>query len=252
MLDWIKLKKRIIIIFLLIILLILFPIFIHIVFKIPAINEFWVAEWSIGDFLGFYGAVLSFIGTVTLGVLALYQNNLFKKQNERIMQLQNVPYFSYANLIPGNLFAPTEEQLNKFENIILASQSMKDILGTIFTVENISDYPIYYITAKIQGYDRMRRRWCNIIDENCIIERRFHILPKKRVDLFIGFDNSNIIWTTLKMVGFSPDKIGIKLEFTNTNTLSTYGRIVIDRKTRKCKYQLLPLELESLMEESEE
>ena len=38
------------------------------------------AEWSAGDALGYYGAVLSFLGTVILGALALYQNHIIKEE----------------------------------------------------------------------------------------------------------------------------------------------------------------------------
>ena len=35
----------------------------------PAISEAFVAEWDAGDALGYYGAILSFIGIVVLGAL---------------------------------------------------------------------------------------------------------------------------------------------------------------------------------------
>ena len=55
--------------------------------KIPAISEAFVAEWDAGDALGYYGAILSFIGTVVLGALALYQNHIIKTEADKKLLL---------------------------------------------------------------------------------------------------------------------------------------------------------------------
>ena len=55
----------------------------------PAISEAFVAEWDAGDALGYYGAILSFIGTVVLGALALYQNRIIKTEAEKKLLLPN-------------------------------------------------------------------------------------------------------------------------------------------------------------------
>lgn len=52
------------------------------------INEFYksgegyVTLWEAKDVLAFYGSYISFIGTILLGILALYQNYIFKKEND--------------------------------------------------------------------------------------------------------------------------------------------------------------------------
>ena len=53
----------------------------------PAISEAFVAEWDVGDALGYYGAILSFIGTVVLGALALYQNHIIKTEADKKLLL---------------------------------------------------------------------------------------------------------------------------------------------------------------------
>jgi hypothetical protein len=45
------------------------PFVTNILFKINATTDIFVAEWSAGDALGYYGAILSFLGTVVLGAL---------------------------------------------------------------------------------------------------------------------------------------------------------------------------------------
>jgi hypothetical protein len=37
------------------------PFVINILFKINATTDIFVAEWSVGDALGYYGAILSFL-----------------------------------------------------------------------------------------------------------------------------------------------------------------------------------------------
>ena len=66
----------------------------------PAISEAFVAEWDAGDALGYYGAILSFIGTVVLGALALYQNRIIKTEADKKAALteeqehaENMPRF---------------------------------------------------------------------------------------------------------------------------------------------------------------
>ena len=55
------------------------PFGINLLFKIQSNINIFEAEWTAGDALGYYGALLSFIGTVVLGALALYQNHIIKR-----------------------------------------------------------------------------------------------------------------------------------------------------------------------------
>ncbi len=68
-----KYIKEIIIPF--IIITILFAITIHILFLVEAPYEWMVAKWSAGD-------VLTYASTILLGLLALYQNQIFKEEND--------------------------------------------------------------------------------------------------------------------------------------------------------------------------
>lgn len=86
-----------------VILLVGVPLAINILFKCNAINEIFEAEWSAGDALGYYGAVLSFIGTVVLGALALYQNHVIKADADKKAAIleerehrENMPRFRFG------------------------------------------------------------------------------------------------------------------------------------------------------------
>lgn len=64
--------------------------------------------WEAKDLLGFYGSFLSFLGTVSLGALSLWQNQKFKIENDNnqaIMQQLN----EYANQINKDLLILTEQ-----------------------------------------------------------------------------------------------------------------------------------------------
>lgn len=58
---------------------ILFVFAIHWLFKTPAPNEFWVADWESGD-------LLTFASTVSLGLLAMWQNRKFKEENDELQK----------------------------------------------------------------------------------------------------------------------------------------------------------------------
>ena len=82
MMEWMKKHIKLIIV-LLVLSIVIFPCIIHILFKIKAGNDFFVAEWTAGELLGYYGSVLSFLGTVVLGALALYQNHIIKEETDK-------------------------------------------------------------------------------------------------------------------------------------------------------------------------
>lgn len=88
MFDWIK-KHKIFVFIIAITVTLGVPVIIHIVFKIDSGISFLEAEWEAGDVLAYYGSILSFIGTVVLGALALYQNKLIKEESEKRADIQD-------------------------------------------------------------------------------------------------------------------------------------------------------------------
>ena len=102
MIDWFK-KHRVLFALICVVILLLLmgiPFVINILFKINTTTDIFVAEWSAGDALGYYGAILSFLGTVVLGALALYQNHIIKTEADKKAALaeeqeraENMPRF---------------------------------------------------------------------------------------------------------------------------------------------------------------
>ncbi|MFW2491733.1 hypothetical protein ACN077_24725 [Clostridium chromiireducens] len=108
LIKWIK-KHKVISVILSIIIILLPVLLIHILYKIKAPCEFFVAKWSAGELLQFYGAFLSFLGTVSLGALALWQNNQLAIKNQEFNELiynqqkeMNMPRFDIASAMGSN------------------------------------------------------------------------------------------------------------------------------------------------------
>ena len=85
MFEWIKKHKALFIIICVMIFVALIgvPFAINLLFKVDTKINAFQAEWSAGDALGYYGSVLSFLGTVILGALALYQNHMIKEEADK-------------------------------------------------------------------------------------------------------------------------------------------------------------------------
>ena len=103
-----KPKKRllILIIFLLAVLSLFgIPATINLLFKQTSHIPFFIAEWSAGEALNYYGAVLTFFGTSLLNIVALWQNHLIKVSNEKHMEFLEtlekekfIPKFMISNV----------------------------------------------------------------------------------------------------------------------------------------------------------
>ena len=77
---------KIILIILTILIFILAPLLINILFKYD-FNIWWLeSEWSAGDALNFYAGILSFIGTVTLGIVSIWQTKKSNSISEQLLK----------------------------------------------------------------------------------------------------------------------------------------------------------------------
>lgn len=181
MFEWIK-KHKVLLICLSIFVIIIVPVLIHILFKIQPKNSFFSAEWTAGDALGYYGSVLSFVGTVVLGALALYQNQIIKDESDRREQLlrfqeheRNMPKFlvkakgsngNCANLIisinnvsennasnvkiyDAKILSPQNEQLWRLSELVTADiiKTTDEIDVTLSNPSIQQDGYIYYLYA---------------------------------------------------------------------------------------------------------
>lgn len=71
---------------LLIALVVVAPFLINESYKAPKSNKY-ITAWTAADTLVYYGATLSFIGTVILGALTVWQNKKAHETNSRLLEL---------------------------------------------------------------------------------------------------------------------------------------------------------------------
>lgn len=127
MFEWIKRYriKFIAICVAVLILLVGVPFAINLLFKFSCNVHVFEAEWSAGDALGYYGAILSFVGTVVLGALALYQNHIIKEEaDKKAMRLEeqerieNMPKFYLRHLSAQGFCGNLRVSINNISNNI--------------------------------------------------------------------------------------------------------------------------------------
>lgn len=86
------------------------PLLINILYKIPAPFNMLSAEWFAADALSYYGAVLSFLGTSILSILALWQNQKIDDANVKHtalleqMERQKISPFFIVKYISGKCY----------------------------------------------------------------------------------------------------------------------------------------------------
>ena len=85
--NWIMKHKKTTIV--LLILVIFAPmIVIHLLYKIH-LNCYWIeSEWESGEMLGYYGSVLSFVGTIVLGYIAILQAEKANRMNDELLEIE--------------------------------------------------------------------------------------------------------------------------------------------------------------------
>ena len=146
MIDWIK-KHRVLFSLICVVILLLLigiPFVINILFKINASTDIFVAEWSAGDSLGYYGAILSFLGTVVLGALALYQNHIIKTEADK-----------------KAAFAEEQERAENMPRFYMRFQGASGFCGSLkFAIMNVSNNIAYSINVyDIKIKDGVKTIW---------------------------------------------------------------------------------------------
>lgn len=106
------------------------PLLINILFKFD-FNIWWLeSEWSAGDSLNFFGSILSFIGTIVLGAISIWQtskaNNLSEKLLEKdllestdFIQLKNKINIDYKQNKDTKITWSTHHKLDYGANILM-------------------------------------------------------------------------------------------------------------------------------------
>ena len=104
MFDWMKKHKKLAS-FITFMIIFGIPFIIHMLFKLHSNIDFFVAEWTAGELLSYYGSILAFLGTIILGALSLYQNQIIKQETDKRTELleqrkreSNMPRFRLRHI----------------------------------------------------------------------------------------------------------------------------------------------------------
>ena len=148
MIEKIKAKKKVII-FLLVFGIFGVPVLIHILFKIDIGIDWIEAEWTAGEFLAYYGNILSFLGTIVLSSLALWQNHEIKTESDRYTQYlerleinKNMARFMSEKIM--------SEKNNK--NLELGLMNISDNIAYDVTVSNFQLYANHILIWEKNDY----------------------------------------------------------------------------------------------------
>jgi len=98
---------------------------IHVLFKIPSLGWLFDPEWQAGDVLGYFGDVLSFVGTIILGVVAVAQTERANKINEELLKIEKNRLKPYLEISSSQLYKIyLNEDIEKKLNLIDAQNDM--------------------------------------------------------------------------------------------------------------------------------
>lgn len=117
----------------------------------------WIeAEWTAGEFLAYYGNVLSFLGTIVLSSLALWQNKKIKDESDRHTRYlekleidKNTPQFIAEKVFSGSRNSNLEISINNIsDNVAYGVQ--------IFNFKLCSLEKILWETEKCWSYQAIK------------------------------------------------------------------------------------------------
>lgn len=224
----------------------LLPILFIVSLIIPfGINEAYKADkgyitlWGAPDVLAFYGAYISFIGTIALGVVAIEQNKKAHRLNEQMQKLQQAQFVSMVSV--------KQLEINKrsSKNPNYRSTNMREIEVLNFTGKDIksdccyhidvefansSSYPIVQINAQAGSRSNANYLLWGMTN---FTEKAIYI-PEQ------GTTAIRFIIPSVIFEKFDSHKISLSLKFTNVFDYATYATIHIndlENTNRRNEYQ---------------
>ncbi|WP_410506362.1 hypothetical protein ACER0A_004785 [Haloimpatiens sp. FM7315] len=90
MVEWMKNHKKVsigVIILLFLFFIIIMPLILNLIYYLDAPCDFFDVGYDISNILDYYGAILTFIGTVSLGIITVYQNYVSQKKTDEVNKL---------------------------------------------------------------------------------------------------------------------------------------------------------------------
>lgn len=142
--------------------------------------------WTGADVLSFYGSYLSFVGTLVLGVVAIFQNIKVHQLNEQLLKLQQAEFVPIVSINRLEISRCSSSTPN-YRNPNMAELELVDLTAETFEspqnyhvdieFENESEYPIVEIIAH-GGPRKSAAGMLMGLKQN--LNRAIHIAPHER------------------------------------------------------------------------
>ncbi|HAZ36956.1 MAG TPA: hypothetical protein DEF85_06350 [Clostridiaceae bacterium] len=147
MFEWIK-NHRVISIVIMILLFLFFiivmPLILNWIYYLDAPCNFFTVGYDISDILGYYGAILTFIGTISLGIITVYQNYVSQKKTDEINKLTLELQKRSMAMAEQNYEREKQHGINKntpkFE--LVSSGCNGNYTNLEATLKNVSDFTV--------------------------------------------------------------------------------------------------------------
>lgn len=127
------------VLFTLILLVIIIPFFTYIFYLVGSLFEGIPTTINAGEALGFWGSLLTFIGTVTLGIIALVQNSKIAKINNDLIRLQAQEYLPILQVCNFSILN-VESNKNINKNKSISKQTRIDTNESRYTLNILDNY----------------------------------------------------------------------------------------------------------------
>ncbi len=204
------------------------------------VGKGYITLWKAEDALSFYGSYLSFVGTVILGIVAVYQNRKAHQLNEQMQKLQQALFVSMVSISRLEIKKRSAEHPNYLNTNMRNIDTTIDLTADTFQTqqcyhidiefENCSDYPI--VQMKLHPGER-KKAVGTLFGMTEFFEQATYIPAKgKRVVRIIV---PSIIFETQELYQFT-----LSIDFCNVFDYCTPATIYmedLENRTQKNKYK---------------
>lgn len=204
------------------------------------VGKGYITLWKAEDALSFYGSYLSFVGTVILGIVAVYQNRKAHQLNEQMQKLQQAQFVSMVSISrleinKRSVTIPTclNTNMRDIDTIIdlTASTTQTQLCYHIdVEFENCSDYPIVQMAL----HPGERRKAVEIL---------FGMVELSEQAIYIPAKGQRIVRIIVPSVMFETQKVYrfiLSIDFCNVFDYCTPATIYVEdleNRTRQNKYK---------------
>lgn len=205
-------------------------------------GEGYVTLWAASDVLAFYGSYLSFLGTIALGIVAIYQNKRAYKLSEQVQKLQQAQYVSIISVAALEInkrnashpnYLNSDMNISEIIDLTRAGSKSRNSYHIDVELENSSQYPIVQIRIHIGDLKNI----------NCVFYG-----VKESVDSAIyipahGKQAVRLILPSDVLEQKSPKELPIHIDFVNIFDYVTPGTIYLEdiqdeHKNKNFKFRL--------------